>query len=510
MVEQNNSSKKAVLGFKESEIDLLQRMFKDAPVFMCLLRGPDHRIIYINNKFRELYGNRSFPIGTPAREAWPELKGQDSGGMDIFDRMDHIYKTGEPFVVNENEVFIDRTNSGKLDRGYFNFVYQPLKDDQGKVYSLFITGQEVTGRVKARKAKGRAEKRFQIALEGAKLGFWEVDVKRGIFTFLSDQAKMHLGRSPKETVTYEEFYEALHPDDINHVQDKAKEAVDESVLYEVEYRVIWPDDSLHWLLVRGYSIVDEEGAPERRIGIIIDITHHKETEQRLKEAVRARDDFLSVASHELQTPITSIKTRAQLLQMRLENNGEKGYSAEAAKITEQIEQLSRLSDNLLDISRIREGKLKLEKEIFAMGDLVDETIDNFKDLSHHSIVVNGSAEQKVYADKYRIGQVLTNLLSNAIKYSREADKIIIDVWQEGEDVFVSVTDFGIGISESDQEKIFNRFYRGSDDIKNTYPGMGIGLYISAEIIERHNGAIKVESNKDQGAVFTFALSAAKP
>jgi two-component system CheB/CheR fusion protein len=129
-------------------------------------------------------------------------------------------------------------------------------------------------------------------------------------------------------------------------------------------------------------------------------------------------------------------------------------------------------------------------------------------ISHQSIKVNEGGKYEVYADRYRIGQVLTNLISNAIKYSPEADEIVIDTRQEGDKVFVSVTDFGIGISESDQKKVFDRFFRGSGRVKNSFPGIGIGLYISAEIIERHNGSIKVESNDGRGSVFTFSLAAA--
>ncbi|HEX6983036.1 MAG TPA: ATP-binding protein [Balneolaceae bacterium] len=506
MAEQN-SSKKGASGLKQGELELLQKMFKDAPVFMCLLEGPDHRIVYKNSKFDEIYGNRSVSMGTPAREAWPETEVEDTEGKNIFDLLDKIYVTGEPYVFNEAKAYLDRTNTGKLEEAFFNFIYQPLENKQGEVYGIFVTGYEVTARVVSRKEKARHERRLQVALEGGQIGFWEFDLEKREFIFASTQFKKHLGRHPDDVVTREQIFESMHPDDVADIQKKGEQAMEDEVFYEAEFRARQVDESYRWVLLRGKRIYDSEGR-SRRIGISIDTTRQKETEQRLKNAVKVRDDFLSIASHELQTPITSLKTRTELLEMRLRKDGEEEYAAEAEKITEQIDQLARLSNNLLDISRISEGKLSLDKEVFVMGDLIDETAEAMQHLSNHSIKVNKDGEHKVYADKYRIGQVLTNFISNAIKYSPETDKIIINTWQKGDEVFVSVTDFGIGISESDQKKVFNRFFRGSGNVKNSYPGIGIGLYISAEIIERHNGSIKVESSNGQGTVFTFSLTAA--
>lgn len=499
-------SEKFASGIKESELDLLKKMFRDAPVFMCILKGFDHRIVYVNPKMRELYGNRSVCEGTPAREVWPELQGQGKEEHDVFERLTKIYETGVPYIINEEKIYLDRTNTGKLESGYFNFVYQPLKDEYGKVHSLFITGQEVTSRVRARKEKKRAERRFRIASEGAELGFWEVDAKNETFRYLSDQAKALLGLSPEDTISYKDFFASIHPDDIEHVKQKVADAVEESVLHEVECRVFWPDRSLHWLLIRGYTVTDRNGVPKTRLGISIDITDQKEVEKELKKAVKVRDDFIAIASHELQTPITSLKTRTELLEIQLRDEGKAAIGTEVGKIKAQIDQLSKLANSLLDITRIGEGELTLKKEVFSLEDLTQEILNGLNHMFHHSIIVQTDGDSNVYADRYRIGQALTNMINNAIKYSPKADEIIIDIWKEHENVFLSVTDFGIGITKSDQQRVFDQFFRGHDAI--TFPGIGIGLYICAEIIARHGSHISVKSRKGEGSTFTFSLSPA--
>lgn len=233
--------------------------------------------------------------------------------------------------------------------------------------------------------------------------------------------------------------------------------------------------------------------------------------KKLNEADKLKSDFIKMASHELKTPVTSIKGYVQLLLTALKE--EKNLSPLLVKsslisIDKQITRLTRLMSELLDLSKIETGALVLNKEIFSLNELVIETVqDILYTNSKHTINIFHDFEANVFGDKDRIGQVLINFLTNAIKYSPNSDKV--EVWvkqKEKETVSVSVIDFGIGIDKEYHEKIFERFYRASGKEEQTYPGFGIGLFIAKEIVQRHNGTILLDSKKGKGSVFTFTLA----
>jgi PAS domain S-box-containing protein len=251
-----------------------------------------------------------------------------------------------------------------------------------------------------------------------------------------------------------------------------------------------------------------------------DITESINQMEELKKVIAAdklKSDFIKMASHELKTPVTSIKGYAQLLltALKQEEEAEKSLSPLLIKsslisIDKQISRLTRLMSELLDLSKIETGMLELNKEAFSLNELAIETVqDILYSHSKHTINLFHDFWCKVYGDKDRIGQVLINFLTNAIKYSPAADKI--EVWIQQADkksVSVSVKDSGIGIDKKYHEKIFERFYRAEDKEEQTYPGFGIGLFIAKEIIHRHDGFISLMSEKRKGSVFTFTLPVA--
>lgn len=165
----------------------------------------------------------------------------------------------------------------------------------------------------------------------------------------------------------------------------------------------------------------------------------------------------------------------------------------------------KLIEDLLNASKVQRGKLEYELTKFDINEVVREIVESFQAISSHKINVRGKARKKVVGDKDRIGQVVTNLISNAIKYSPKADKVNVVISQLKNKVKVSVQDFGIGISEDQQMKIFDQFYQVNNPHEKTYPGLGIGLYISYDIIKRHGGNIKVKSEQGTGTVFSFTL-----
>ncbi len=225
-----------------------------------------------------------------------------------------------------------------------------------------------------------------------------------------------------------------------------------------------------------------------------------------QKAISVRDDFISIASHELRTPVTSLKLYVQVLQKQLVRLGEESLAHSLTKMDAQLNKLTLLIKDLLNVSRIELGRLDFQEDLFDLNEIVKETVEQVQPTtSKHRLRIEGKIDQPVRGDKDRIGQVLTNLLTNAIKYSPHADMIIVRVTAAQDDAVVSVQDFGIGIEKEHLHHIFDRFYRVSDPEEKTYPGLGIGLYIAHEIIKRHGGALAVESEKGQGSVFSFTL-----
>ncbi len=225
-----------------------------------------------------------------------------------------------------------------------------------------------------------------------------------------------------------------------------------------------------------------------------------------QKAVTLRDEFLALASHELKTPITSLGMFLTVLERYSQEENDKRSLPVLLKMRKQIVRMTKLINDLLDISKIQEGQLKFRKEKLAIDNLIKEIVETLQGTSlKHKIFLDGQTKKKVLADKDRIGQVLINLITNAIKYSPQADRIIIYLKAQKDKVIVTVQDFGIGITEENQKKVFNRFFRVEGTNENTYPGFGIGLYITQDIIKQHNGEIWVESEKNKGSKFSFSL-----
>ncbi|KKQ10015.1 hypothetical protein A3E66_02050 [Candidatus Daviesbacteria bacterium RIFCSPHIGHO2_12_FULL_37_16] len=225
-----------------------------------------------------------------------------------------------------------------------------------------------------------------------------------------------------------------------------------------------------------------------------------------KELERRKDAFIGMASHELKTPITSIKAYIQVLQSKYRQSRDEVALKYLDKTNDQLNNLTELVNDLLDLSKIQTGRLELEKQQFNLGDLVRDTVETMQGLTQrHKIYLEGNENVDIVGDKNRIGQVLINLINNAIKYSPEAEKIILNVFRKGNKVTFTVKDFGIGISRTHQKRIFDRFYRAAGKSEKTFPGLGIGLYISSEIVRRHGGNIWVESVKRRGSTFFVSL-----
>ncbi|MBS1527410.1 MAG: HAMP domain-containing histidine kinase [Bacteroidetes bacterium] len=221
-----------------------------------------------------------------------------------------------------------------------------------------------------------------------------------------------------------------------------------------------------------------------------------------KENEKKKDEFISIASHELKTPLTTIKAFFQLAVKEMQPEF-KTFSL-IHRASRQLTRMERLIEDLLDVSKINSGKMQYDLEDFDFQQALKEAVDSVQQIfPDHSLVIEHSASVIVHGDRHRIEQVIINLLNNAVKYSPGADKVLIRSELVGGHLMVTIEDFGIGIDEQHIGELFDRFYRVNSD--RHFQGLGLGLFISSEIIKRHGGSIKVESEPGKGSAFTFEL-----
>lgn len=266
-----------------------------------------------------------------------------------------------------------------------------------------------------------------------------------------------------------------------------------------------------WLLVYGHNQLSlvAHAFPLFVTAIFTAYTcrNHRDVLVSQKELEQKKDEFISVASHELKTPITTIKGFTQIFQRKLiTRNGDKKFIQYLSKMNEQLDRLTTLINDLLNVSKIRAGKLELSREEFDVDVFVKTVVSEIEEFAPtHTFSIKGKAKTVIRADKQRLTQVLTNLLSNAVKYAPESDNLVLHVFREHNNVIIGVQDEGPGIPPDKRLSIFEPFYQIDSTRRSSFSGLGLGLYISSEIMRRHGGDVWVESEVGKGSTFYISI-----
>lgn len=263
-----------------------------------------------------------------------------------------------------------------------------------------------------------------------------------------------------------------------------------------ERELVRKDGSRLWFFL-GSVMLDR--SEDTTITFALDIQQRKEFDQR-------KDDFIGIAGHELKTPLAGLKLLSQYIRRKLKKGALVDADKYLAQMGTEVDNLARLVNDFLDVSRIQAGRLIYRDELFDFDALVQEVVEGVQQTSPtHTISLQGTSGQQYRGDRYRIGEVLANLLGNAIKYSPLAQNVEVSIQKCPDNIAVSVRDFGVGIAKEEQTRIFERFYRVSARKNRGTTGLGMGLYISGEIIKHYNGEIRIESTEGEGATFTMVL-----
>lgn len=477
----------------------IRSIVEEATVATALYTGKEMNIELANDAMLNLWGKERSVLGKTLREALPELEGQP-----FHELLENVFVTGQTYWGKEDKV--DLVIGNHLRTGYFSFTYKPLRNEKGEIYGILNMALDVTELVQSKNLLKESEARFrQMAdLMPEKVAKTDVD---GEPLYFNQNWIQYSGMSV-EDLKSQGVSSLIHPHEKTEFERRWKLSLETGNRFEMEFRCRNAQGKYKWHLSRGEALRNEDGIINRWIATTTEI-------QKIKEEEKRKEDFLKMVSHELKTPVTSIKGYVQLLLSLLNNNSETSLSSLPLKpslerIDHQIVRLTRLISEMLDLSRLEENKLELRKEIFSLNELVDQTVQDIKYTStQHQLEIFHDYRCNIRADKDRIGQVIINFVTNAIKYSPESRKVEIHVRKAAEGcVGVCVKDRGIGIEKKDHKRIFRRFYRVGTKSEETYSGFGIGLYLAKEIIHRHDGRITVESELGKGSEFGFILSVA--
>lgn len=387
----------------------------------------------------------------------------------------------------------------------------PIKTPQGTIIGASAISHDITKDKKIIDELKSSKKQLEIIFRGVVDGITVQDGK-GNLIYVNEAAALACGfMTPKEMIanqhisfleTFEIFDEEGKPYPLERLPGrralKGEINPDDLLMYKNKLT-----GEVQWVIVKSRPVFDAHGRVTMAINIFHDVTERKLTEKR-------KDEFLSIASHELKTPITTIKAYNQLLQKHageIQDDKAKNY---LDKMSSQINNLTGLIEDLLDVSKIQAGQMTFEQSVFELSTMIKEIAEDIQQTTDsHKIIINRLEQASIQGDPYRISQVIINLLTNAIKYSPKADRIIVETYVSGENILIKVQDFGIGIPGHYKTDVFERFFRIIGPNGEKFPGLGVGLYISKQIIKRHHGKIWVESIHGQGSTFFVALPLAK-
>ncbi|MGY3052869.1 two-component system sensor histidine kinase VicK [Pedobacter sp. UYEF25] len=516
-------------------------IFSDAPIAMGIFSGAEMRIESANQKLLEICGRPAFVIGMRLADAIPELKGQR-----FLQALDDVFQQGLASSLTDERVVLIR--DGAMTEGYFNFIYHPIKDRSGQTESIMLVANEVTEQVLAkqtvqslnenlagineeliatneevsfaneyaksanhrltlvneklsasRKQVIEAEQFLRQAIEAANIGTWNLNIHTGKL-MTSRRLKELFGFLETDDPTLSECIAQISPEYQNIMTQEADSSLPSGGDYDLSYSVIgFRDQKTRWVRAVGHLSVDSEGNIYTFAGVVMDITGQKQDEQ-------IKNDFISMVSHELKTPLTSLMAYIQMLQIVLKTATDVRVVDMLKRSRSQVTRMNKIITGFLDVSRFDGGKLYIQASNFSLQQLIVEIIDEVIITSTtHKIIFESKEDVLVNADRDKIGQVIQNLISNALKYSPHGKDIEISYQLKDKMAKVSFKDHGMGVRAEDLDKLFNRFYRIKNNRTKTIAGFGIGLYLCAEIIKRHKGQIWVESDGFSGSTFHFSI-----
>ncbi len=416
-----------------------------------------------------------------------------------------VAANGQPQAVQ----FRLRTPGGELRT--FGARLIPEVGDDGRIESVLSIATDVTERLRADAALRESRAHLEFALDAAGVGAWELDLRSRVAR-RSQRHDACFGH-PEGLADWnaERFVSQLHPDDRAAIGARFEDAIRDGGDLHFECRVVWPDGSVHWIEVHG-STYRGDATATRMLGIISDVTERKLAEQALRDADRNKDEFLATLAHELRNPLAPIRNALALLRLPA---APKVHEDARNVIDRQLTQMVHLVDDLMDISRITQGKVTLRREPVDVAAAIQQAIETSRPMIESrghalDLALPAAGELVVLADLTRLIQIISNLLTNAAKYTPEGGRIGVSAVRDASGavpaVEIGVQDDGPGIAAELLPHVFDMFAQVSHTLERAQGGLGIGLALVRKFTELHGGTVRAESaGPGQGARFVLRL-----
>lgn len=479
-----------------SSLERFDTIFQNAPMGIQIY-NQQGKCIYVNSVWEKVFESVISEL-----DDYNVFQDQQLEQFGVLAKMRAVLQ-GESFHLPP--VFFDPKLSGK--KGGAKWIESfgfPIKNEKDEPEICLLT-IDATAMMATLKTKEESELRFKGLADALPVMVWVTDL-RGEVEYINDRWFDYTGQ-PKE-FSRQVWMDAVHPDDLQDIIKKQIEALETNGQFTIEYRIKGKDGKYRWYLAKTLCIKDSSGKPFKRFGAAAEIEEHKRAIESQKESIRARDEFLSIASHELKTPLTSLGLQNHI-RFSFLNDGEplphELLQSWFEKEAKQLAKLNRLIDDMLDISRIKTGRLALQKENVNIPRLVEDVVERYRpELTERcgGVFLETIHDFEACIDPFRFEQVMTNLLTNAMKYGN-GKPVSVSVKVMGKDFEVLVKDQGLGIALHDQMRIFERFERAIPS--HQVSGLGLGLAIAKDIVEAHKGSITVSSRLGAGSEFYVRL-----
>jgi two-component system sensor histidine kinase VicK len=473
----------------------VKTIIEQAPVGIAVLQGPEHIIEIANPVILKTWGREGAEvIGQPHHTARPELQGQP---VNLW--LDNVYSTGKPKI--NKEFLVKLRQEGGLREAIVNSIYQPIISS-GEITGVLVILEEITQQVLDRRRSEKDQQMLALAIDAGELATFYYEPHTNLFSG-NHLLKSWFGLSAEENLDLSLALSSIHDEDRERVTAAISESLREGSngQYNIEYKINNPQQiNARLVHAQGRVFYGSDGKAGSLNGTLRDITEQKKDEQR-------KDDFMGMVSHELKTPLTSLNAYLQVLQRQANIAADTDQQNILIKSLRQVRNMNSMINSFLNISRLDSGKMLIEKIAIDLKNLLCELEEEMQSTIHtHIIVFEPTEELTLNADREKISQVIQNLVGNAVKYSPMGTRITVAYRPMAPDkVQLSVRDEGIGIAEEDHEKIFERYHRVQNTQIGSIAGFGIGLYLCREIIELHQGIIRVKSGEGKGTTFIVEL-----
>jgi PAS domain S-box-containing protein len=387
----------------------------------------------------------------------------------------------------------------------------PIKNDQGAITGVVITFRDVTDRLRAEQSLRASEERFRTLADATPVMIWGADTTK-LCTYFNKNWLEFTGRTAEQEAG-DGWSEGVHPDDRARCLETYVTAFDARRPFTMEYRLRRHDGQYRWVIDTGVPKFTLEGAFSGYIGSCIDISDRKEAEEEVRKSDRRKEEFLAILSHELRNPLASIQTALDL--MRQAGTSSVTVEQERLVMARQVRHLTRLVDDLLDVSRISRGRIELQKETVdlatALRQAAEAILPQFHERAQQLAMHLPQEPIRLLADPTRLEQVLINLLSNASKYTDCGGRVTVIAERNASEVLVRVQDTGIGIEPEILPRVFDPFVQGEHRGDRSRRGVGIGLGLVKKLVEMHGGSVTADSDgPGTGSEFTVRLPVLPP